>query len=68
MAPPIFYAGQGYLLLGGIAMVALALGMFVALFVFGGELLGYRDPEGMVKLALVATFVFGIICGNKIGQ
>ncbi len=49
-------------------MVALALGMFIALFAFGGELLGYRDPEGMVKLALVATFIFGIICGNKIGR
>jgi hypothetical protein len=49
-------------------MAALALGMFVALFVFGGELLGYRDPTGMVKLALVATFVFGILCGSKIGR
>lgn len=49
-------------------MAALALGMFVALFAYGGELLGYRDPTGMVKLALVATFVFGIICGNKLGR
>lgn len=49
-------------------MVILSLAMFIGLFAFGGELLGYRDPNGMVQLALVATFVFGIICGNKIGR
>ena len=49
-------------------MVAIALGMFIMLFAFGGELLGYHDPTGMVQLALVATFVFGIICGAKVGR
>lgn len=47
-------------------MATLALAMFVALFAFGEEMLGYRDPAGMVRLALVATFVFGIICGTKV--
>ncbi|MGP1351992.1 MAG: hypothetical protein ACTS1Z_01595 [Parasphingopyxis sp.] len=49
-------------------MVLMSLAMFIALFIFGGDILGYRDPTGMVQLALVATFVFGIICGNKIGR
>ncbi|MBC2778457.1 hypothetical protein [Parasphingopyxis marina] len=49
-------------------MAALALGMFVALFAFGQDLVGYHDPDGTVKLALLATFVFGIICGSKIGR
>jgi hypothetical protein len=68
MVPIALYARQVTFVRGGITMAALALGMFVALFVFGGELLGYRDPTGMVKLALVATFVFGILCGSKIGR
>lgn len=49
-------------------MATLALGMFIALFAFGEEILGYRDPAGMVRLGLVATFIFGIICGTRVGR
>jgi hypothetical protein len=49
-------------------MAALALGMFIALFAFGQDLVGYRDPDGSVQLALLATFIFGIICGSKVGR
>ncbi|NNC71683.1 MAG: hypothetical protein HKN78_02270 [Sphingomonadaceae bacterium] len=49
-------------------MAALALAMFVGLFAFGEDILGYADPRGMVQLALVATFVFGVICGTKVGR
>lgn len=49
-------------------MALLALAMFVTLFGFGEDLLGYHDAAGMVRLALVATFTFGIICGLKLGK
>ena len=49
-------------------MALLALAMFVTLFGFGDDLLGYRDNEGMVRLALMATFTFGIICGYRLNK
>lgn len=49
-------------------MAALALIMFIALFGFGEEFLGYHDADGMVRLALLATFVFGLLCGYRIGR
>jgi hypothetical protein len=50
--------------LGGL-MLGLALAMFIALFAFGGELLGWRDPSGHIQLGLFAAFLFGIICGYR---
>ena len=47
-------------------MVMLALSMFIGVFAYGDQVLGYRDPDGMVQLALLATFVFGIICGTRL--
>lgn len=44
--------------MGGIALM-----MFVALFGFGDEFVGWSDVDGKIKLALFASFVFGIICG-----
>lgn len=46
-------------------MVGLALAMFVALFGFGHEFLGWRDPSGAVQLGLFMSFIFGIICGYR---
>ncbi|MBR0551311.1 hypothetical protein [Stakelama marina] len=46
-------------------MAFLAMVMFVSLFAFGGDFFGWSDPHGRIQLALVATFVFGIICGFK---
>lgn len=46
-------------------MAGLALALFIALFGFGHELLGWADPEGHVQLALFMAFVFGIISGYR---
>ena len=49
-------------------MVVLAMTMFVALFGYGGQILGYHDGTGMVRVALLASFTFGIVCGLKLGR
>ena len=46
-------------------MMGLALGMFIGLFAFGHDLLGWRDPGGQVQLGLFMSFLFGIICGYR---
>ena len=37
--------------------------MFVCLFVFGPQILGYTDDDGTIKIALFASFVFGLVAG-----
>lgn len=49
----------------GVAMVALAATMFVALFGWGADYFGWSDPHGRVSLALFTSFILGIICGYK---
>ena len=49
----------------GIGVSGLALAMFIALFTFGTDIVGYRDPDGKVQLALFATFVFGLLVGYR---
>ena len=46
-------------------MAGLALVMFVTLFAFGGQLLGWRDVHGSIQLGLFMAFLFGIICGYR---
>jgi hypothetical protein len=46
-------------------MVGLALIMFLGLFAFGGQLMGWSDPHGQVQLGIFMSFLFGIICGYK---
>ena len=46
-------------------MVGLALMMFLGLFAFGGQLMGWSDPDGQVQLGIFMAFIFGIICGYK---
>lgn len=46
-------------------MTGLALAMFIALFGFGHEFVGWTDPSGAVRLALFMAFLFGIICGYR---
>lgn len=58
-------AGAGPVDDRGLAMVAIAATMFMALFGFGGSYFGWSDPEGKVRLALFATFTLGILCGYK---
>ena len=47
-------------------MVALAIAMFMALFVWGSEYIGWSDPAGKVRWALFATFVLGLVIGYKV--
>jgi hypothetical protein len=46
-------------------MMGLALVMFIGLFAFGAELLGWADPGGNVQLGLFMSFLFGIVCGYR---
>ena len=46
-------------------VLGLALSMFIALFAFGHDLLGWTDPSGQVQLGLFMSFLFGIICGYR---
>ncbi len=47
-------------------MVGLATAMFIGLFAFGQEFLGWsHDNNEHVQLGLFVAFVLGIICGYK---
>jgi hypothetical protein len=48
-----------------LVMGLLATAMFVTLFAFGQQILGYSDDDGMVRVALFATFVFGLLTGYR---
>ncbi|UVO52699.1 hypothetical protein [Sphingomonas sp. SUN039] len=43
----------------------IATALFVCLFVFGPQVLGYSDDDGGIKLALFATFAFGVLAGYR---
>jgi hypothetical protein len=42
-------------------MNALAIAMFVCLFAFGRQMFGWVDHNSHVQIALVASFLFGIL-------
>ena len=46
-------------------MGGLAILMFIGLFAFGGEFMGWNDPNGQVQLALFLSFILGIIGGYR---
>lgn len=46
-------------------MAFLAILMFVALFAFGESTFGWHDSNGDVQLALVASFLFGVIAAYR---
>ena len=46
-------------------LVGIAVAMFVALFGWGSSYFGWSDPQGKVQLALVTSFILGIIGGFK---
>ena len=46
-------------------MLGLALCMFIGLFAFGHELLGWSDPNGQFQMGLFMAFLFGIVCGYR---
>lgn len=49
-------------------MAMLAIVMFVALFSFGEQIFGWPHDSGTVQLALVASFLFGVIASYRNGQ
>jgi hypothetical protein len=51
--------GEVYMV-GGIAIA-----MFIALVGWGSRYFGWSDPDGKVQLALVTSFILGIIGGFK---
>jgi|GEM_PF-375522 len=51
--------------LGSLPLTGLALMMFIGLFAFGGQLLGWSDSGGQIQLGLFMSFLFGIICGYR---
>jgi hypothetical protein len=62
------FTAQGHLLskeTEEAAMTGLALMMFIGLFAFGRQLLGWSDTGGEVQLGLFMSFIFGIICGYR---
>lgn len=46
-------------------MGILAIAMFIALFAFGKQMFGWHDADGDVQLALVASFLFGVIAAHR---
>lgn len=47
-------------------MVGLAAAMFVAVYAFGHEMIGWsNDTNSQVQLALFLSFILGIVCGYK---
>ena len=46
-------------------MAGLALIMFIGLFAFGGEMMGWQTGDGQVQLGLFMSFLFGIVCGYR---
>lgn len=46
-------------------MGILALAMFIGLWGWGQQMFGWADPDGQVRLAMFASFIFGIICAVK---
>ncbi|CAA9513307.1 MAG: hypothetical protein AVDCRST_MAG44-1521 [uncultured Sphingomonas sp.] len=46
-------------------VVGVASAMFIALFAWGAQYFGWSDPDGKVQLALVTSFILGILGGYK---
>jgi hypothetical protein len=44
---------------------AIAIVMFVGLVGFGSRYFGWSDPDGKIQLALITSFILGIIGGFK---
>ena len=58
--------GVAFACLGVSDMAGLAMILFITLFAFGGQYLGWSDPEGWIQMSLASSFIFGIICGIKV--
>lgn len=50
----------------GVGMLfGIAIAMFIALVGWGHTYFGWSDPDGKIQLAIITTFVMGVICGYK---
>jgi hypothetical protein len=59
-------AGKGFRPVGGLHMVGgIAIVMFIALVGWGSKYFGWSDPDGHIQLALITSFILGIIGGFK---
>ena len=47
------------------AMSSLVLAMFIGLFAFGHEFVGWSDPDGHVKMALIGSYILGALFGYR---
>ncbi len=47
--------------MGGLALV-----LFLGLYAFGQDVMGWSTAGGNVQLGLFLSFIFGIICGLKV--
>ena len=56
---PFTASAEGHMVAG------LSIAMFVALIGFGSRYFGWSDPEGKVQLALITSFILGVIGGFK---
>ena len=43
----------------------ISIAMFIALVGWGQNYFGWSDPHGKVQLAIITTFILGLICGFK---
>jgi hypothetical protein len=60
VCPDVNRARREDRMVGGIAIA-----MFVALVGWGSRYFGWSDPDGKVQLALITSFILGIIGGFK---
>jgi hypothetical protein len=70
----IFYQDQGTIMTPdciraelewGPMVAAIAIAMFIALFGWGARYFGWHDPNGKIQLALVTSFILGIVASYK---
>jgi hypothetical protein len=47
------------------AVVAVAIAMFISLLMWGGGFFGWYDPQGKVQLALATSFILGCVSAYK---
>jgi len=46
-------------------VIGVAIAMFIALFGWGARYFGWHDPNGKIQLALVTSFILGIVASYK---
>jgi hypothetical protein len=60
LAGQLFTGRREVCMVGGIAIA-----MFIALVGWGAKYFGWSDPDGKIQLALITSFILGIIGGFR---